>query len=119
MCGIAGIWNSPEQRDADVRVAAMLNAMGHRGPDGRGLMEFKGGAAGMVRLALVDLSDRGAQPFWSDDRQVALIFNGEIYNFREERVRLARGGYNFRSTSDTEVILALYLERGMDFVQKL
>src|SRR5712691_4985005 len=119
MCGIAGIWNRPKERDADARVAAMLNAMVHRGPDGRGLTEFNGGAAGMVRLALVDLSDRGAQPFWSNDRRVALIFNGEIYNFREERARLTRGGYDFRSTSDTEVILALYLERGIDFVQDL
>ena len=119
MCGIAGIWNRPEQRDAEARVATMLDAMAHRGPDGRGVTAFNAGAAGMVRLALVDLSDRGAQPFWSADRRVALIFNGEIYNFRAERERLARDGYDFRSTSDTEVILALYLERGIDFVQKL
>ncbi|MCU1267789.1 MAG: asparagine synthase (glutamine-hydrolyzing) [Acidobacteria bacterium] len=119
MCGIAGIWNRPKERDADARVAVMLDAMAHRGPDGRGLMEFSGGAAGMVRLALVDLSDRGAQPFWSDDRRVALIFNGEIYNFRTERERLVRDGYHFHSSTDTEVILALYLEQGLDFVQKL
>jgi asparagine synthase (glutamine-hydrolysing) len=119
MCGISGIWNTTHDSGADVRVAAMLDAMAHRGPDGRGLMEFNGGAAGMVRLALVDLSDRGAQPFWSDDKRVALIFNGEIYNFREERERLSLAGYNFRSTSDTEVILALYFERGIDFVEKL
>lgn len=119
MCGIAGIWNRSRGHDAEARVSSMLDAMAHRGPDGRGLTKFNGGAAGMVRLALVDLSDRGAQPFWSADRRVALIFNGEIYNFREERERLARGGYDVRSTSDTEVILALYLERGIEFVKKL
>jgi asparagine synthase (glutamine-hydrolysing) len=97
----------------------MLTAMAHRGPDGSGAVGFSGGGAGMVRLALVDLSVRGQQPFWSQDRQVALIFNGEIYNFREERKRLAANGYDFRSTSDTEVILALYLERGLEFVEKL
>lgn len=97
----------------------MLGCMEHRGPDGRGTLEYKGGAAGMVRLALVDLSERGAQPFWSEDKKVALIYNGEIYNFREERARLESKGYRFHSNTDTEVILALYLERGTDFVNSL
>src|SRR5947209_16821882 len=87
MCGIAGIWNS-RGRDAESGVVAMLDAMQHRGPDGRGVLAFEAGAAGMVRLALVDLSDRGQQPLWSADRRVAIVFNGEIYNFREERERL-------------------------------
>src|SRR5437899_5137759 len=116
MCGIAGIWNRTEHSGTDASIAAMLNAMAHRGPDGSGAVGFSGGGAGMVRLSLVDLSVRGQQPFWSNDGQVALIFNGEIYNFREERNRLANDGYNFRSTSDTEVILALYIERGLEFV---
>lgn len=97
----------------------MLDAMRHRGPDGRGTLEFAGGAAGMVRLALVDLSPRGQQPFWSADRRVAILFNGEIYNFREERDRLAKGDFRFRSTTDTEVVLNLYLERRMEFVHRL
>lgn len=97
----------------------MLGCMEHRGPDGSGVLDYKGGAAGMVRLALVDLSERGAQPFWSEDKKVALVYNGEIYNFREERARLESKGYRFQSTSDTEVILALYLERGTDFVNSL
>jgi asparagine synthase (glutamine-hydrolysing) len=132
----------------------MLDAMQHRGPDGRGTLAFDGGAAGMVRLALVDLSDRGQQPLWSADRRVAILFNGEIYNFRAERDRLATGHgekgtvpffadhpsdgdrekgdtpqragkgdnprrFQFATTTDTEVILNLYLERGLEFVDRL
>lgn len=97
----------------------MLTAMRHRGPDGQGTLEFAGGAAGMVRLALVDLSPRGQQPLWSADRRCAILFNGEIYNFREHRNRLAAAGYPFQSATDTEVVLALYRECGLDFVQHL
>lgn len=93
--------------------------MRHRGPDGRGTLEYEGGAAGMVRLALVDLSARGQQPIWSADRRVAILFNGEMYNHREERSRLAASGHGFRSTTDTEVVLALYLERGPSFLDRV
>ncbi len=117
MCGIAGIWGASEPDNG--RVGAMLRAMRHRGPDGSGQVEFDSGAAGMVRLALVDLSERGQQPMWSEDRRVAIIFNGEMYNFREERTLLAARGYTFRSNSDTEVVLALYLEYGESFVKRL
>ena len=86
---------------------------------GAGCSLSTAGAAGMVRLALVDLSDRGQQPLWSADRRVAIIFNGEIYNFRAERERLEQRGVQFRTTTDTEVILNLYLERGLDFVERL
>jgi asparagine synthase (glutamine-hydrolysing) len=119
MCGIAGVWNLRDGHDAEGAVGAMLDAMRHRGPDGRGMLAFDGGAAGMVRLALVDLSDRGQQPLWSADRRVAIIFNGEIYNFRAERKRLEHGGVQFRTTTDTEVILNLYLERGLESVERL
>ena len=116
MCGIVGIWNTQRPRPAaDVEV--MLDAMRHRGPDDRGTLDFAGGAAGMVRLALVDLSARGRQPIWSDDRRVAIIFNGEMYNFRAERERLQKAGQRFHSTTDPEVVLHLYLERGLDFHQ--
>lgn len=119
MCGIAGIWNTRLGGEAEPAVGAMLDAMEHRGPDGRGTLAFDGGVAGMVRLALVDLSDRGQQPLWSADRRLAILFNGEIYNFRSERERLAAAGYRFDTTTDTEVILNLYLERGMEFVDRL
>jgi asparagine synthase (glutamine-hydrolysing) len=73
----------------------------------------------MVRLALVDPSDRGQQPLWSPGGDVAILFNGEMYNFREERKRLEARGHRFRSTTDTEVVLHLYLERGKEFVEHL
>src|SRR5262249_13380241 len=100
-------------------LANMLQAMAHRGPDGCGSIAFEGGAAGSVRLALVDLSDRGRQPIWSSDGRAAILFNGEMYNHKEERARLAARGYRFTSTTDTEVILALYLEHGLDFVHRI
>ena len=92
MCGIVGIWNCRPGFDAEGAVGTMLDAMQHRGPDGRGTLSFDGGAAGMVRLALVDLSPRGMQPIWSADDRVAILFNGEIYNFRAERDRLIGKG---------------------------
>ena len=117
MCGIAGIVGGHGEYSSVV--SGMLDAMAHRGPDGRGLVAFVGGAVGAVRLALVDLSDRGAQPLWSHDRRVAIVFNGEIYNHAAQRARLAAQGYPFHSTSDTEVALALYLEHGSGFVEQL
>lgn len=114
MCGIAGIIGGHGDRDA--RLARMMRAMAHRGPDGQGTLGFEGGAAGAVRLALVDLSDRGQQPIWSPDKRVAILFNGEMYNHRAERARLMAHGHSFRSSSDTEVVLALYLEHGVDFL---
>jgi asparagine synthase (glutamine-hydrolysing) len=119
MCGIAGIWNSPAPEGAETALARMLAAMRHRGPDGEGVFAYPGGAAGMVRLALVDLTARGQQPLWSPDKRTAILFNGEIYNFREHRARLEKQGYPFQSTTDTEVILALYLEQGMKFLDAL
>ncbi|MBI3837569.1 MAG: asparagine synthase (glutamine-hydrolyzing) [Planctomycetia bacterium] len=118
MCGIVGLWNVSNERPLET-VSTMLDAMRHRGPDGRGTLEYIGGAAGMVRLALVDLSDRGQQPLWSNDRRVAVLFNGEIYNFRTERDRLEKAGYRFRTTTDTEVVLNLYLERGLEFYERM
>jgi asparagine synthase (glutamine-hydrolysing) len=118
MCGIAGIFGIPQEA-AVLALDRMLDQMAHRGPDDRGTADFVGGATGMVRLALVDLSERGRQPFWSCDRRTAVLFNGEIYNFREERRRLESNGYRFRSGTDTEVVLALYLERGVQFVNRL
>jgi asparagine synthase (glutamine-hydrolysing) len=97
----------------------MLDAMKHRGPDGQGTLSFDGGAGGMVRLALVDLSTRGQQPIWTEDRRVCILYNGEVYNFRDERARLESSGVRFRSTTDTEVVLNLYLERGLEFVDRL
>jgi asparagine synthase (glutamine-hydrolysing) len=116
MCGIAGAWGITE---AGPIVARMLDAIAHRGPDGRGMLEFPGGAAGMVRLALVDLSQRGQQPLWSPDGRVAIIYNGEVYDHQQERERLRALGHGFSTTTDTEVVLAQYLEHDLGFVDRL
>jgi asparagine synthase (glutamine-hydrolysing) len=117
MCGIAGIVGGAG--DYSSAVSRMLRAQAHRGPDGSGMVTFEGGAAGAVRLALVDLSASGDQPIWSSDRRVAILYNGEMYNHVEERSRLAAKGYHFRSSTDTEVILALYLEHGLNFAERV
>lgn len=117
MCGIAGIVGGAG--DHFTTVTNMLRAQSHRGPDGSGIVTFEGGAGGAVRLALVDLSERGDQPIWSSDRRVAILYNGEMYNHVEERSRLVAKGYSFRSSTDTEVILALYLEYGLDFAKRV
>ena len=117
MCGIAGVIGG--STDYSPHLADMMRAMAHRGPDGQGTLTFDGGAVGAVRLAFLDLSDRGQQPIWSPDKRVAIIFNGEIYNYAAERESLVANGYPFRSSSDTEVILALYLQHGLDFVHYL
>lgn len=119
MCGIGGIWNAPGASNIDGQLGAMLRAMNHRGPDGSGRLRYSGGAAGMVRLALVDLSPLGAQPMWSPNHDVAIIYNGETYNFREHREQLLAEGYPFKSHTDTEVVLALYIKYGEQFLTRL
>ena len=94
----------------------MTDAIRHRGPDGEGHYAFDDCVLGHRRLAIVDLST-GAQPMVSEDGQVAVAFNGEIYGYRDLRAQLA--DYHFRTTSDTEVILALYLKHGVDAVERL
>ena len=103
MCGICGVWG--EGRD---EVRAMVGAMDHRGPDDRGVLEDKHVALGMTRLAILDVSHAGHQPMTSPDDQIRIVYNGELYNFREERALLEKLGYTFRSTSDTEVVLRMY-----------
>lgn len=112
MCGIAG-WvraGAAERAVGD----RMTRALAHRGPDGAGVEVLPNGAGvfAHTRLAIIDLSERARQPFVSADGRVVLSFNGEIYNFPVLRERLARRGFVFRSDSDTEVILAQYLEHG-------
>jgi asparagine synthase (glutamine-hydrolysing) len=118
MCGIVGMWM---RRDSGSSLAKSLDAIAHRGPDGRGEYrdERSGVALGHVRLAIIDLSPAGAQPMASDDGQVVLVFNGEIYNFRELRAELEARGVTFRGHSDTEVLLCLYLADGLAMLPRL
>ena len=86
----------------------------HRGPDGEGVRLDVDAGIGLAhrRLSILDPSPTGAQPMVGDDGSVALVFNGEIYNFRELRAALDANGHRFRGRSDTEVLLALYVRDG-------
>jgi len=93
--------------------------MHHRGPDDSGVLEDERVTLGMTRLAIIDVSHAGHQPMTSPDDQIAIVYNGELYNFREERVLLEKLGYTFRSTSDTEVVLRMYEHYGDDFLLRM
>jgi asparagine synthase (glutamine-hydrolysing) len=125
MCGIAGMWTS-RRRSLDAGnvtdvVAAMAGALQHRGPDGGGVWTAASGdlALGHRRLAIIDLSPSGAQPMSGPSGTTTIVFNGEIYNYVELRAALVAEGVRFRSTTDTEVILALYEKHGDDCVRML
>jgi asparagine synthase (glutamine-hydrolysing) len=112
MCGICGVVQLGAPPETDV-VAAMARTLDHRGPDGDGSYDDPAGVAlGFRRLAIIDLSDAGRQPFASDDGAVRLIHNGEIYNYVELRRKLEARGHVFRSATDTEVVLRAYEEWG-------
>ena len=119
MCGIAGIFDlssrSRINRDA---LARMNGAVFHRGPDGGGTHLEPGVGIAHRRLAIIDLAT-GDQPMFSGDGSVAIVFNGEIYNFRELSQELSNLGYVFRTHSDTETIIHAWQEWGVDCVKKL
>lgn len=117
MCGIAGqiSCSATPSEDALLR---MLGAMVHRGPDGEGRFADRGVVLGMRRLAIVGL-ETGWQPLFNEDRSLALVANGEIYNFIELRHSLSEAGHQFRTQSDCETILHLYEEHDLDFVHHL
>jgi asparagine synthase (glutamine-hydrolysing) len=115
MCGIAGIFGIADSAAVD----AMLEAMLHRGPDDGGVYRDELIALGQRRLAIIDTSPAGHQPMPGAGGDIQLVFNGEIYNFKEERAELERRGRRFTSHSDTEVILALYETYGEDFLSHL
>jgi asparagine synthase (glutamine-hydrolysing) len=118
MCGIFGYYHRDGRSlDADV-LAAMGEAIRHRGPDDRGVYATKGMAIGNQRLSIIDLQG-GHQPFVSDDGQIIVVQNGEIFNHIELAQDLARAGHPCRTHSDTEVLLRLYESEGMNFLHKL
>src|SRR6266516_1306420 len=122
MCGITGWANldprTPPPEGAKGLLHSMCERMVHRGPDAEGLLVREGVALGMRRLAIIDLVT-GEQPVFNEDKTVAVILNGEIYNYRELRTRLEKLGHMFRSTSDTEVLPHLYEEYETEMVQHL
>lgn len=117
MCSIAGIIGPVTTEDLSV-VGAMNAIQAHRGPNGHGARLMPGAVLGHCRLSIIDLSDRAAQPMLSPDSRHAIVFNGEIYNHQELRREL-EGGFQFRSESDTEVLLAAWLRWGEASLERL
>jgi len=115
MCGICGIYGIREE----ILIKRMLGVLKHRGPDDQGIYLDEFISLGHARLSIIDLSEKGRQPLFNEDGNIALIVNGEIYNFVELRAQLEIKGHTFFSRSDSEVIVHAYEEYGMDFVNKL
>jgi asparagine synthase (glutamine-hydrolysing) len=115
MCGIAGFTG----RSNRTALEAMTESLRHRGPDSAGYWEGDGVSLGMRRLAIIDIAT-GEQPVFNEDRTVAAVFNGEIYNYIELREELRQAGHRlYTDHSDTEVIVHLYEQYGLDFLHKL
>ena len=112
MCGICGFAG---MRDRDL-LRQMMAALHHRGPDEEGAFESDEVSLGHRRLSIIDLST-GTQPIYNEDRTIAVVFNGEIYNYLELRRDLEKKGHRFQTQSDTEVIVHSYEERGVDCLE--
>ena len=117
MCGIAGVATRGSSPPREL-IASMCDAMRHRGPDGEGVHIEPGVGLGMRRLAVLDLVS-GDQPVANEARTVHVVFNGEIYNYRELRSELIGKGHHLRGTGDSEVIPRLYEEHGLGFLSRL
>ena len=117
MCGITGIYSSKEVVDPSV-LSAMTEALSHRGPDDSGTYVNGNVGLGHTRLSILDLSERGRQPMASDDGQIRVSYNGEIYNYGEIREELRSKGRVFRTDCDTEVLLRSYEEWGMECLHR-
>ena len=120
MCGIFGYWSRSRTALADADLELMAQKLVHRGPDDQGIWHQpqRGAGIGNRRLSIIDIGG-GHQPFVSDDGQVAVVQNGEIFNFVELANELRTQGVQLKTASDTEVILRLYEREGIGFVSKL
>ena len=118
MCGICGVVGVDSAGTGADVVARMLREMRHRGPDDEGILADGSVCLGMRRLSIIDV-EGGHQPLFNEDRTVAVVFNGEIYNFRQLRQTLKSRGHSFRTATDTEVIVHAYEEWGDDCIRHL
>lgn len=117
MCGICGIIDF-DKKITDNILEAMLDSIKHRGPDDSGSLKGDYFVAGMRRLSIIDISG-GHQPIYNEDKTIVTFFNGEIYNYIELRQKLKQLGHTFSTNSDTEVIVHLYEQYGISFINQL
>jgi asparagine synthase (glutamine-hydrolysing) len=118
MCGIAGIINYKSGFVNAKTLIRMRDSMIHRGPDDAGYWVEGGAGLAHRRLSIIDLSSAGHQPFFSDDGNLVLVFNGEIYNYKELKHELEQYGYSFNTQTDTEVLLKCFQHSGKDCLGK-
>jgi len=119
MCGIVGVYHfEGDYVVAEADIAAMAEQIVHRGPDDHGYFVEGNVGLGMRRLSIIDLAG-GHQPMFTPDGRSAIVFNGELYNYREEASALRKAGYALATQSDTEVVLGLYATRGDTFLERL
>ena len=116
MCGICGFTGEKENKNAVL--AEMMSAIHHRGPDAQGIYQDKDISLGFCRLSIIDLKT-GNQPLFNEDRTICLVFNGEIYNYKELRRELEEKGHKFTTDSDSEVLVHGYEEYGEKLLLKL
>jgi asparagine synthase (glutamine-hydrolysing) len=120
MCGITGFITNDQFESFSRSLPVATASLAHRGPDDSGIYvdSFAGVGLGHRRLSILDLSPLGHQPMISDDDMVRIVFNGEVYNFKVLRKELENAGHQFRSDSDTEVVLKAYLEWGTECLRR-
>ncbi len=119
MCGIAGVLNLRGEAVEAADLAVFTRLLAHRGPDGSGTWQRGSVGLAHTRLAIIDLTTDAAQPMSNEDGTVWLTYNGEVYNYAELRRELIEKGHRFRSQSDTEVIIHLYEEEGVECLKRL
>lgn len=124
MCGIFGGYFAQSPTQLSQRLAATMQALHHRGPDDHGYVMLQGNFHGQcilghTRLSIIDLSDHAHQPLYSADKRFCLVFNGEIYNYRELRAELIQLGHTFFTQSDTEVLLMAWCVWGRQVLSRL
>ncbi len=118
MCGFVGLYD--KEGKYNISLENSLKKIIHRGPDAQKILKLqKGLALGFVRLAILDLTDAGEQPMSLENQKVTIVFNGEIFNYKELREQLIQKGHMFHSKSDTEVLLHMYQEYGINMLEQL
>jgi len=120
MCGITGIYCFNKNCNSKIPgIKKAVNSLNHRGQDASGIVQFEYCMLGHTRLSIIDTSPNANQPMSDFSKRYTIVFNGEFYNFQEAKKQLIQKGYKFRSQSDTEVLLNLYIAYGKDFLKKI
>lgn len=119
MCGIVGFVDNKTKTKKEAIIKNMADKIAHRGPDSEGFYNDSVVSLGHRRLSIIDLSEKGTQPIYNEDKSKVIVFNGEIYNYKEIKEELLKKGHKFKTETDTEVIIHGYEEYGVELFPKL